>query len=152
MNKKFKSGVFAINKKARLKYQVLETIEAGLILNGAETKSIKNHQVNLGDAFAQILGGEIWLIGTHVSPYKYSKISFDPKRSRKLLLNKAEILQIAGKLQKGLTLVPLKLYSKKNRIKLELGLARGLKTYHKKQILKERDLAKNARRELRDFN
>ena len=143
--------ILCTNKKAGRKYQILDKIEAGIVLTGPETKSAKAGQVNLSDSYAQIVGGEIWLIGAHISPYKFSAQDLDPKRSRKLLLKKQEISHLAGKLSKGTTLIPLKFYLKGNIIKVELGIAKGLKLYNKKSIIREKEIQRDAERELKRF-
>ena len=149
--KKLLNKILCTNKKVGRKYQILDKIEAGIVLTGSETKPAKAGQVNLSDSYAQIRGGEIWLIGAHISPYKFSAQDLDPKRSRKLLLKKQEISHLAGKLSKGTTLIPLKFYLKNGLIKVELGIAKGLKLYNKKQLLKEKEIQREAERELKRF-
>lgn len=133
--------IIANNRKARHDYHIDDTIEAGMVLTGSEIKSIRAGQINLRDSFATIRNGEAWLMNAHISPYKQaSRQNHEPKRERKLLLHRREIDRLTGKLQeKGLTLVPLKVYLKNGRAKVELGLARGKKTYDKRQTLRERD-------------
>ena len=110
--------IIAKNKKARFDYHILDTYEAGIVLKGAEVKSIRQGKVSLSDSFAQIVGGEIFLFNMHISPYGKAQDSIDAKRDRKLLLNKREIRKIEGKLKnKGLSLIPLELYIKKNLVK-----------------------------------
>ena len=142
--------ILCINKKAGRKYQILDQISAGIVLTGSETKSAKSGQINISDSYAQIIAGEAWLIGAHIAPYKFSAQKVDPKRSRKLLLKKQEISHLAGKLSKGTTLVPLKFYLKRGLIKVEIGIAKGLKLYNKKQLQKEKEIQREAERELKN--
>jgi len=136
-----RTKVIATNRKARHDYLIEDTIEAGLVLTGSEIKSIRAGQVNLRDSYATIRDGEVWLVNTHIAPYKQASFqNHEPRRERKLLLHRREINRLTGKLQeKGLTLVPLQLYLKSSRAKVELGLARGKKLYDKRQSLRERD-------------
>ena len=133
--------VIATNRKARHDYLIEDTIEAGLVLTGSEIKSIRAGQVNLRDSYATVREGEVWLVNVHIAPYKQASFqNHEPRRDRKLLLHRREINRLTGKLQeKGLTLVPLQLYLKNSRAKVELGLARGKKSYDKRQSLRERD-------------
>ena len=133
--------VIATNRKARHDYHIEDTFEAGLVLTGSEIKSIRAGQVNLRDSYATVRDGEIWLINMHIAPYKQASFqNHEPRRERKLLLHHREINRLTGKLQeKGLTLVPLRLYLKSSWAKVELGLARGKKLYDKRQSLRERD-------------
>ena len=132
--------VVATNRKARHDYIVEDKYEAGMVLTGSEIKSIRAGQINLRDSYAAIREGEIWLLNAHISPYKQAnRENHEPRRERKLLLHRREISRLTGKLQeKGLTLVPLQVYLKNGRAKIELGLARGKKTYDKRQTLRER--------------
>jgi len=136
-----RTKVIATNRKARHDYLIEDTIEAGLVLTGSEIKSIRAGQVNLRDGYATVRDGEIWLVNTHIAPYKQASFqNHEPRRERKLLLHRREINRLTGKLQeKGLTLVPLQLYLKNGRAKVEMGLARGKKLYDKRQSLRERD-------------
>jgi SsrA-binding protein len=131
----------ATNRKARHDYIIEDTFEAGLVLTGSEIKSIRAGQINLRDSYATIRDGELWLINTHIAPYKQaSQQNHEPRRDRKLLLHRREVNRLTGKLQeKGLTLVPLQLYLKNSRAKVELGLARGKKLHDKRQAMRERD-------------
>lgn len=130
----------ATNRKARHDYHIEDTVEAGLVLTGSEIKSIRAGQINLKDSYATVRGGEMWLINAHISPYKQAnRENHEPRRERKLLLHRREINRLTGKLQEqGLTLVPLRIYLKNGRAKVELGLARGKKLYDKRQTLRER--------------
>ncbi len=133
--------VVATNRKARHDYHIDDSLEAGLVLTGSEIKSIRAGQVNLRDSYAIVRDNELWLVNTHIAPYKQaSSANHEPRRERKLLMHRREINRLIGKLQeKGLTLVPLKIYLKDSRAKVELGLARGKKLYDKRQSLRERD-------------
>lgn len=138
----------AVNRKARHDYHLLETYEAGLELFGMEVKSIRQNKVSLADTYAQIIDGEAWIIGMHISPYKQAgQFNVDPERKRKLLLHKREIRKIQNDIQqKGLTLVPTKLYLKGSLVKIEIAVARGKKSYDKRQDLKTRELEQQIRR------
>lgn len=131
----------AHNRKARHDYLIEDTVEAGLVLTGSEIKSIRAGQVNLRDSYATMRNGELWLVNAHISPYKQaSSQNHEPRRDRKLLLHRREIDRLTGKLhEKGLTLVPLKLYLKNSWAKVQLGLARGKRAYDKRQTLRERE-------------
>lgn len=133
--------VVATNRKAHHDYHIEDTLEAGLVLTGSEIKSIRAGQVNLRDSYATFRNDELWLVNTHIAPYQQASYSnHEPRRDRKLLLHRREINRLIGKLQeKGLTLVPLKIYLKNSRAKVELGLARGKKLYDKRQTMRERD-------------
>jgi len=131
----------AQNKRARHEYQILETTEVGIVLKGAEVKSVRQGKVDLSDCFASIKDGEIWLHNMHVSAYQNAgPFNTNPKRSRKLLLHKREIRKLFGKTkQQGLSLVPLRLYWKHGLAKLELAIAKGRKSFDKREALKARD-------------
>lgn len=140
------------NRQARFEYAILETIEAGIALTGTEIKSVRAGKVNLRDAYARIEDGEVWLVGMHISPYEQAGSYFqhDPLRRRKLLLHRREIARLHADLgQKGLTLVPLRLYLKRGRAKIEIGLAKGKKLYDKRDSLAERDSRRDVERALR---
>jgi SsrA-binding protein len=130
------------NKKAYHEYTVDETIEAGMVLLGPEVKSLRGGRANLVDAYARISEGEVFVHNMHISPYPYSHhLNLDPMRTRKLLLKNAEIKRLIGKTkEKGYALIPLKVYFLGSRIKVELGLAKGKKTYDKRQSLKEKEM------------
>ena len=136
----------ATNRKARHDYFIEDTFEAGVVLTGTEIKSIRNGQVSLRDSFAVIKEDELWLMNAHIAAYKQGTYAnHEPRRQRKLLMHRREIDRLAAKLdQKGLTLVPLRLYLKNNRAKVELGLARGKRQYDKRATLRE----KESRREI----
>ena len=135
-----------LNKEARYNYFILEELECGISLMGTEIKSIRLGKVNLKDSYGVIRKGEVFLINMHISPYKEGNIfNHLETRSRKLLLHKNEILKLNDKVSKeGLTLIPLKLYFKKNKVKILLGLCQGKKNYDKRETIKERDLKREA--------
>ena len=132
----------ATNRRARHEYEILETLEAGLVLRGTEVKSLRAGLVNFKDSYATVRNGEVWFLGCHISPYSHgTDANHDPERDRKLLLHDREIKRLTGKIaERGLTLVPLKLYFKKGRAKLEIGLARGKKLHDKRSALREREV------------
>ena len=133
--------VVATNRRARHEYEILETLEAGLVLRGTEVKSLRDGQVNFKDSYVTVRNEEAWLRGCHISPYSHgTDANHEPERDRKLLLHKREITRIVGKTaEKGLTVIPLKVYFKRGRIKIELGLARGKKLHDKRATLRERE-------------
>ncbi len=135
-----------INREARFNYFILEELECGIALTGTEIKAIREGKVNLKDSYAVIRHGEVYVVNMHISEYKEGNIfNHEPTRSRKLLLHKKEILKFNDKISKeGLTLVPLKLYFKKNKVKILLGLCKGKKNYDKRETIKERDLKREA--------
>ncbi len=132
----------ATNRRARHEYEILETLEAGLVLRGTEVKSLRAGQVTFKDAYATIRNDEGWLIGCHISPYSHgTDANHDPERDRKLLLHRRELTRLVGKTaERGLTLVPLRLYFKGGRAKVELGLARGRKLHDKRAAIREREV------------
>ena len=132
----------ATNRRARHEYEILETVEAGLVLRGTEVKSLRAGLVNFKDSYASVRNGEGWLLGCHINPYSHgTDANHDPERDRKLLLHKREIDRLGGKVsEKGLTLIPLRLYFKDGRAKIELGLARGKKLHDKRATLREREV------------
>ena len=140
-----------INRRARHEYHILETYEVGIILAGPEVKSIRAGQANLAEAHCIIRNEKMLLIGCHISPYKPAAMNnpAEPARSRELLLHKKELLRLIGKLkEKGLTLVPLKLYfNERGFAKLEIGLAKGKKLYDKRQDKKEKDIKRDLQRQ-----
>jgi SsrA-binding protein len=141
--------VVATNRQARRNYSVLETVEAGLVLKGSEVKSLRESKVQIADAFARIDSGEVWLHALHITPYTFSQdhSGHDPDRKRKLLLNRSEIDHLRALVdQQHLSLVPLSIYFKDGRAKVELALAKGRKTHDKRQALAERDAALDVRR------
>jgi SsrA-binding protein len=138
------------NRKARHEYAVLDTFEAGIVLTGTEVKSLRQGNANLADGYALLKNGEVWLFGMHISPYSHGSYSnVDPLRRRKLLLHKKEIRKIASRLrEKGLTLVPLKLYFFHGLAKLQLGVCRGKREYDKRQDIAKREAERAIRRHL----
>ena len=144
----------AQNRRARHDYEILETFECGLSLTGAEVKSLRAGHISLQDAYGRIDGGEAWLVGAHVAPYEYASGygRFEPDRARKLLLHREELDELAGKVaQKSLTLVPLSVYFRDGRAKLELALARGRRQYDKRRALAERDATREAERVMKEY-
>lgn len=143
--------VLSENRKGAFDYNILEKYEAGIVLFGQEVKSIKTGHINLGGGYVVIRQEEPFLIGIKVPPYQPNNVgaNYDQERSRKLLLNKKEIDYLIGKSsQKGFSMIPLKIYEKNGRIKLEFGLAKGKKKYDKKESIKKRDIQREINREL----
>lgn len=141
------------NRKAKYDYEILSTIECGIVLTGTEIKSIRNGNANLKDSYAVIKGNEVFILGMHISEYKEGNIfNHDEKRTRKLLLHKKEILKLFNKVElDGNTLVPIKLNFKGNKAKILLGLARGKKTYDKREAIKQRDINREVQKQLKDY-
>ncbi len=141
------------NRKARHEYLIEDTFEAGLELKGTEVKSLRQGRASIQEAFAQIKAGEAWIHQFHIPPYEQAnQFNQDPVRTRKLLLHKREIAKLAeSTTQKGYTIVPLKVYFKKGRAKILIGLGRGKKAYDKREALKERDISREMDRAMRDF-
>jgi SsrA-binding protein len=139
----------ALNRRAHHDYAIEQTLEAGIVLTGTEIKSIRAGRVNLAEAYARIERGEAWLIGAHIAPYEQgNRNNHEPTRTRKLLLHRDEISELIGRTQaKGQTLVPLRLYLHKGMAKLELGVARGKKTYDKRRTIAERDMRRELERQ-----
>ena len=140
--------VVASNRRAFYNYHILDRIEAGIVLTGTEIRSIRAGRVEIRDAYARPQDGELWLVNAYIAPYIAGNIyNHDPKQPRKLLLHKREIAELAAEVnQKGLTLVPLRLYIKKHVAKVELGLARGKRLYDKRKTIMERDQKLETRR------
>lgn len=136
-----------VNRKARHEYDIVETVEAGLVLTGTEIKAIREGRVNLSDAYAKPEGGELWLVNAHISQYSSASYNnHEPTRPRKLLLHKDELRRLSSQVaQKGFTIVPLRLYIKRHVAKVELGLARGRRQYDKRQAIIEREREREAR-------
>lgn len=134
-------ALIAKNPVAKHNYEIIDTIEAGIVLTGTEIKSIRNGKVNLKDSYASVQNGEIYIHSMHISPYEQGNIfNKDPLRDRKLLLNKGEIRRLIGLIQqKGYTLVPISMYFKKSFVKIELGIGKGKKLYDKREDLKKKD-------------
>lgn len=146
-------SILAENRKIFFEYEVLETFEAGVVLFGYEVKAVKTGHINLAGSFVVIKNEELFLINADIPPYqpKNTPKEYDPRRSRKLLLHKAEIKSLIGKIrQKGLTLVPLKVYTQKGKIKLQFGIARGKKKYDKRETIKRREFNREKGRALKN--
>lgn len=143
--------IIAVNRRARHDYFIEETVEAGLVLTGSEVKSLRAGKANLKDSHARVERGEAWLANAHISEYGPSaQFGHEPTRKRKLLLHAREIERLAGKIkEKGLTLIPLRLYFKHGRAKVELGLARGKKLYDKRASIKERETRREVDRAMK---
>ena len=137
-----------LNRKARHEYTIIQTYEAGIVLQGTEVKSLRLGKANLVDSYANLVKGEVWLVGAHISVYEQGNINnHEPTRTRKLLLNKSEIRKLIGKVkEKGLTLIPLRLYFKNGKAKVELALAKGKKVYDKRESIAKRDLQRDQER------
>ena len=136
-----------VNRKARFDYEILDTVEAGLVLKGTEIKAIREGRVNLSDAYAKPDGGELWLVNAHIAQYSSGNVAnHDPTRPRKLLLHKDEVLGLSRQVaERGLTIVPLKLYLKRHMAKVELGVARGRRQYDKRRAIIDRYREREAR-------
>jgi SsrA-binding protein len=138
------------NRRARYDYELLDRWECGIVLEGAEVKSIRQGRANLQDGYARVDDGEVWLHGMHVSPYEFSSGDLDPVRRRKLLLHAKEIAELERRTQeKGFTLVPTRVYFKDGRAKVEIALARGKRAYDKRQTLAARDAQREAERAMK---
>jgi SsrA-binding protein len=139
--------IIADNRKALHDYELLETFEAGVALLGTEVKSIREGRVNLRDSYARVEGDELWAFNIHISPYTHRGYAdHEPLRKRKLLLHKAEIRKLIGRtVEKGLTLVPLRLYFKNGRVKMAVSLARGKKAHDKRETIRRREVDRETR-------
>ena len=145
--------ILTTNRRARFEYEILETREAGIELKGTEVKSIRLGQINLSEGFCRISEDmQAMLQNVHIAPYDFgNRHNHDPSRPRRLLLHREEIYRLYGKIrEQGLTLIPLKLYLKKGRVKLELGLVKGKKLHDKREAIKRRDAQREVERSLRD--
>lgn len=131
-----------VNKKASFNYEILESLEAGIILTGAEVKSIKSGRLNLGDAYVKVLNNELWLVNADIPKYQYATDkNYDSARSRKLLVNREQLTKLESKIKQGnLTLIPVSVYTVRNFVKVQVGLAKGRKYHEKREREKERDL------------
>lgn len=140
------------NKKAYFDYEITDTIEAGIVLEGSEVKSVKLGNARLRDSFCQLQDGELWLKNFFIAPYeKGYAVAPDPRRNRKLLVHRAEIDKLEGKVrQKGLTLVPTKLYFSRNKVKVEIGLGRGKKLYDKRETAREKAIRRDTDRAVKE--
>lgn len=144
--------VVATNRKAFHDYFIEETHEAGVALTGTEIKSVRAGAVNLRDSYAQVRNGEMWMQNVHISPYEAgNRFNVDPYRPRKLLLHRKEIMRLMGRAQeKGLTIVPLRIYLKKNRAKVEIALVKGKKQYDKRETIGKRDADREIERAIKE--
>ena len=144
--------VITKNRKAHRDYLVRDRYDAGLVLMGSEIKSIRNHNINIGDGYVQAVGNELWLLNTHIAPYKEAR-NFghtDPRRPRKLLLHRREINRIISRLREdGMTAIPLQIYLERGRAKVEIGVARGKKQYDKRADMAKRDANRQIERALK---
>ncbi len=144
-------SVLIENKKATFNYHILEKMEAGLVLSGQEVKSLKEKKGSLFGSFVSIKNGECYLVNCNIPPYQPKNVSskYDPKKSRKLLLKKKEIAKLIGKMkEKGISLIPLRIYTKKNLIKLEFAVAKGKKKHDKREAIKKREIDRSIKREI----
>ena len=143
--------IITVNRKARHDYEIIDSFEAGIVLLGTEVKSLRAGKVNLKDSYARVKNGEVWLTGVHISPYSHGSYNnHDPERERKLLLHKSEIRRLIGKVEEGgLTLIPLKMYFKNGKAKVQLALARGKRKYDKRQDIAKRDAEREMSRQLK---
>ncbi|MEO5635166.1 MAG: SsrA-binding protein SmpB [Candidatus Paceibacterota bacterium] len=144
-------GSYAENRKARFDYEILEKYEAGIELEGTEVKSVRAGRMSLEGSFVIIRGGEAYLINSNIPPYqvKNAPADYDPLRNRKLLLTKKEIMELSGNEKKALTIVPISVYNKNRKIKLEIALVKGKKKFDKRETLKKRDTDREIRRDMR---
>lgn len=140
------------NRRARHDYHVLEKFEAGIALRGTEIKSLRDGHIVLKDSYADVIGNELYLVGAHISPYERGTIwNHEPERTRKLLMHKREIVRIGAQIaEKGLTLIPLSVYFKQGRAKVELGLCRGKQTVDKRDSIREREVKREIERHIKD--
>jgi SsrA-binding protein len=143
--------VIATNRKARHDYDILQSFETGIVLTGTEVKSLRLGRANLKESYARVEDEQVYLYGMHISPYEQgNRYNPDPKRKRKLLLHKYEIRRLLGKVQeKGLTLIPLKIYFNRGNAKIELALAKGKREYDKRRAITERDAKREIEREFK---
>lgn len=143
-----KIKIIGTNRKANFQYEILNRYEAGLVLLGTEVKSLRESKVNLQDSYGKFIKDELWLLNSHISEFKYGNINnHDPVRKRKLLLNRRELKKIRAQLEeKGLTLVPTKIYFKDSLVKVEMAIAKGKKMYDKRQSIKQRETERKLKR------
>lgn len=146
--------IVAKNKKARFEYEILESFEAGIVLKGTEVKSIRQGKVNISDGYASVKNGELWVYQLNIQMYAFGNVNnHDPAAARKLLVHKKEIKRFTGKLhEKGLTLVPLKIYFKNGKVKLELGIGKGKAKYDKREDIRKRDSQRDMQRIMKNVN
>ena len=143
--------IIAKNRRARHDYHVVDSVEAGVVLRGTEVKSVRLGKVQLVDGFAKVDGGEVFLYGVHINPYEQgNRFNVDPRRTRKLLLHRSEIRRLDRQVrEKGMTLIPLSVYLKRGRVKLEVGICRGKRMHDKRRAIAERDANRDMERALR---
>jgi SsrA-binding protein len=148
-----KSKAIATNRKARYEYEIIGNMEAGLVLVGSEVKALREGRVNISDAYARVKKGELWIIGMHISPYKQAAFeNHEPLRERKALLRKQEIKKLFRRIEeKGVTLIPLRVYFKNKWAKVDLGIARGKRKYDKKETIAQRDAQRDLEREQKKY-
>ena len=144
--------ILSVNKKARFSYQIEESLECGIELKGTEVKSIRINKFSYSDSYCKVMDGQLWLTGFHISPYDFGNIhNHEPLRERRLLAHSAEIKKLGKKVaERGYTLVPLKVYLKKGKVKIEIGLGKGKKLFDKRESIKERDTGRETLREVRN--
>ena len=145
--------IVATNRKAFHDYHIVETIEAGIVLTGTEIKSVREGKVNLRDGYATVRKGEVWLINVHIAPYSHgNRDNHEPRRERKLLLHRREINRLIGKVnERGWTIVPLRMYLRRNKAKVELALVRGKRLHDKREAIARRDVDRDLRRALKEY-
>lgn len=145
------SGDVVTNRRARHKFELIEKMEAGIVLRGSEVKALRGGKAQMSDAYAVVEGGEVWLRNLHIPPYEHATVdAHDPERPRKLLLHRGEIERLIGRTaQKGLTLVPTRIYFKGPRVKVELALARGKEGRDRRREIAERDVRREVEREFK---
>jgi SsrA-binding protein len=146
------SNDVTVNRQAFHNYTIIEKFEAGMVLTGTEIKSVRDGRVNLKDSYGLVKAGEVWLLNCHISPYSHGNYAnHDPLRTRKLLLRRSEINRLIGRTtEKGLTLVPLRLYLKDGRLKCELALAKGRKVHDKREVSRQKTIDKETRQVLKE--
>jgi len=151
MKEKTEEKNITVNRKARHEYSILQTVEAGIVLVGTEVKALRQGKANLVDSYSKIQHGEIWLVNSNISEYTQGNINnHEPRRERKLLLNKSEIRKLTSKInEKGLTLIPLRLYFKQGKVKVELAVAKGKKVYDKRRDIAKRDFERDQDRKIK---
>ncbi len=151
MKEKTEEKNITVNRKARHEYSILQTVEAGIVLVGTEVKALRQGKANLVDSYSKIQHGEIWLVNANISEYTQGNINnHEPRRERKLLLNKSEIRKLTSKInEKGLTLIPLRLYFKQGKVKVELAVAKGKKVYDKRRDIAKRDFERDQDRKIK---
>lgn len=144
--------VLATNRKARFLYAIEESLECGVELKGTEVKSLRTGKFSFTDAYGKIIDGQLWLCGLHISPYEFGNIhNHDPDRNRRLLAHRKEIEKFRRKVdEKGFTIVPLRFYLKRGKVKVEMGIGKGKKLHDKRDSIKQRDLGRETEREMRD--